>query len=62
MVITSPLSCKVVVSLSVEWNPLPSLHLVGGLIDGLSTATVDSLYNTLKVVTKPIDSKHKKAA
>ena len=41
---------------------LYSLCLVGGLIDGLSTVSVDSLYSTLKVVMREIDTKHKKAA
>ena len=42
---------------SVVWHPLSS---VGGLIDGLSTVSVDSLYSTLKVVMRSIDTKHKK--
>ena len=44
----------------IEQHPLPSLCSVGGLIDGLSTVFVDSLYSTLKVVMKLIDTKHKK--
>ena len=39
-----------------------SLCFVGGLIDALSTVSVDSLYSTLKVVMRPIDTEHKKAA
>ena len=34
----------------------------GGLIDGLSTASIDSLYSTFEAVTRPIDTKHQKAA
>ena len=44
----------------VERDPLPSLCSIGGLIDGLSTVSVDSLYSTSKVVTRLIDTKHKK--
>ena len=46
----------------VEWKLFSSLCFVGGLIDGLSTMSVDSLYSTLKPVTRPIDTKHKKVA
>ena len=38
----------------VEWHPLSS---VGGLIDSLSTVSVDSLYSTLKAVMRSIDNK-----
>ena len=31
-------------------------------LDGLSMASVDSLHSTLKVVTRPLDTNHKKAA
>ena len=31
-------------------------------LDGLSTASVDSLHSTLKAVTRPLDTNHKKAA
>ena len=31
-------------------------------LDGLSTVSVDSLHSTLKVVTRPLDTNHKKAA
>ena len=43
-------------------NPLLSLCFVEGLVDGLSTVSVDSLYSTLKAVTRPLDTKHKMAA
>ena len=52
--------------LCVEMETLPSLSpvgaYVGGLINGISIVSVDFLYSTLKVVTKPLDTKHKKAA
>ena len=38
------------------------LSFVGGLTDGLSTAYIDSLHSTLKVVTRSLDTKHRKAA
>ena len=31
-------------------------------LDGLSTASVDSLHSTLKAVTRPLDIRYKKAA
>ena len=31
-------------------------------LDGLSTVSVDSLHSTLKAVTRPLDTKYKKAA
>ena len=34
--------------------------IVGGLIDGLSTVSVKSLYSTFEAVTRPIDTKQKK--
>ena len=50
--------------LCLETEDLPSLSLVGAhvgaLINGLSTVSVDFLYSSLKVVTKLLDTKHKK--
>ena len=37
------------------------IFFVEGLIDDLSTASVKSLYITFKAVTRPIDTKQKKA-
>ena len=37
-------------------------NIVGGLIDGSSIMLVDFLHNTLKAVTRPLDTKHEKAA
>ena len=45
-----------------ETEPLPSLYLVGDLIYGLSTVSLDFLCSTLKAATRPLDTKHKKAA
>ena len=53
MQLTQPLSCKVVVSLHCT---MESIRFAGHLIDGLSTVTIDSLYSTLKAVTRPIDT------
>ena len=38
------------------------LYSIGGLVDGLLTVLIYSLYSTLKVVTKALETKHKKAA
>ena len=38
-----------------------ALFFVGGLVDGLSTVSIDSLYSTLKAVTRALETKHKKA-
>lgn len=43
-------------------TPLLSLCFVEGLIDGLSTASIDSLYGNLKAVRRPLDIKHGKVA
>ena len=44
----------------VETEDLPCWS-IGALINGLSTVSIDFLYSSLKVVTKPLDTKHKKA-
>ena len=41
---------------------LSSLRFDGGLINGLSTASVDSLHGNLKVARGPLGEKHDKAA
>ena len=40
-----------------KWKPCPSLLLIQGLIHDLSTLSI-----LVKVVTRPADTKHKKAA
>ena len=42
--------------------PLSSLRFIEGLINGLSTASADSLYSNLKVVRRLIVAKHDKAS
>ena len=43
-------------------KPFLSLFSVGDLVDDLLTVSIDSLYSTLKAVTKALETKHKKAA
>ena len=43
-------------------KPYLSLFFVGGLVDGLSTVSINSLYSTLKAVTRALETKYKKAA
>ena len=43
-------------------TPLLSLCIVEGSLDGLSTVSTDSLCSNLKAVTRPLDTKHSKAA
>ena len=42
--------------------PLSPLCVIGCLISGQLTVSIDSLYSNLKAVTKPADIKHSKAA
>ena len=39
-----------------------TLCVIGCLISGLLTVSIDSLYGNLKAVMKPVDIKHSKAA
>ena len=43
-------------------TPLLPLCAIGCWISGLLTVSIDSLYSNLKAVTKPVDTKHSKAA
>ena len=42
--------------------PLSPLCVIGCLISGKLTVSIDFLYSNLKAVTKPADIKHSKAA
>ena len=46
----------------VKSKSLPSVYFVVSLINHVSTVFIGSLYNTLKVVTKPLDINQKKTA
>ena len=48
--------------MAVSSTAIPSLFFVIGLVDGLSTVSIDSLYSTIKAVTRELETKHKKAA
>ena len=53
---------KTAVGFYGEIKSLLSVYFVVSLINHLSTVSIGSLYSTLKVVTKPLDINHKKAA
>ena len=55
---TMALSLHLVARFCVEMAAIA----VGGLINGLSTVSVDILYSTLKAVMRPLNTKHKRAA
>ena len=50
-----PLVHKVVTSFLVKLKSLPSVYFVASLINHLLTVSIDSLYSTLKVITKHFD-------
>ena len=56
------LTLAVIAAFGSEFLEETEAIAVTALLDGLSTVSVDSLHSTLKAVTRPLDTKHKKVA